>query len=144
MNSNLLFSFLLPLQFAFTSKWHKSQRNPILKDTNSYLLYSICLRDKRRIGSLDYSSKWRTLKLLRTVVWRHTHQPVSQPGQAMIIYYLIRCGKKQTEPRAAVACEVITWCWHRDPGCEYSPSECRRTLVSNANECPANLMFKMG
>lgn len=81
MNSNLLFSFLLPLQFAFTSKWHKSQRNLILKDTNSYLLYSICLRDKRRIGSLDYSSKWRTLKLLKTVVWRHTRQPVSSPGR---------------------------------------------------------------
>ena len=40
----------------------------------------------------------------------NAHTPASlQAGQAMIIYYLIKRGKKQTEPRAAMASEVITW-----------------------------------
>lgn len=76
MDSNLLFSFLLPLQFAFPSIGHKSHPNLILKDTNSYFLYPICPRDKRKIWSLDYSSEWKTLKLLKTEAWIHTCQPV--------------------------------------------------------------------
>lgn len=33
-----------------------------------------------------------------------------QPGQATMIYDLIKGCKKQTEPRVAMVCEVITWC----------------------------------
>lgn len=61
---NFNFFFLFPVWF--TSKWHKSPHNPILKDTNSYMLYSTCPGDKRKIGSWDYASEWRTWTLLKT------------------------------------------------------------------------------
>lgn len=41
----------------------------------------------------------------------NAHTPASlQPGQATKIYDLIKERKKQTEPRVATVCEVITWC----------------------------------
>lgn len=111
---NFNFFFLFPVWF--TSKWHKSPHNPILKDTNSYMLYSTCPGDKRKIGSWDYASEWRTWTLLKTKS-ECTHASES-PGPATITDYLGEPCKKQTEPRATTACEGITWCWHTDPGRE--------------------------
>lgn len=68
----LTFDFPFSLLSDFSSKWHKSQHNLILKDTNSYFLFSICPKDKRKTWSLNYSWECRTLKLLKEVR-KHTH-----------------------------------------------------------------------
>lgn len=94
MDSNFWFSFLPPLQFPFTSKWHKSQHKLISKDTNYYFLFSICPRDKRNPWSLLF--RMQNIGVVGKAVWKHMPASV-QLGQAVIIYYLINWDKNQTE-----------------------------------------------
>lgn len=87
MDSNFWFSFLPPLRFAFASKWHKSQHNLILKDTNSYFLFFHLPKGQNEGMRLKLFCKMQSIKAVEKKKSESTH--MSPAGKAKIIYYLV-------------------------------------------------------